>query len=672
MTLEELLVSVGIDTEDLTSGAAGAADDVESSLGGIQGAAAGAAVGGLFAAGLSNAMDATAANTKLANQLGLTSEEAERAGGVAGDVFSAGFGDSIDGVSEALGAVTSNIGGLGKATDAELDQMTRSALALADTFEFDVGESTQAVGTLIKTGMAKDGIEAFDLLTAAAQKLPPKLREEVPAMISEYGEFFDQLGFSGPDAMGLLAQAAQDPTFQLDKLGDAVKEFTLQMADTAKVEKPLKQLGLKVKDIQKLMNTGHGTEAFDQVTTALKNVEDQTKRTSIQAALFGGPGEDMGNSLLNLDATGAAAATGLDKAKGAAKGVTDSVAASKSMDAIMRTLATTVGELLAPALKVLADFMKENPGLIKVLAPILVGLAAAIGIAVVAQWAWNAALWAWPGTWIIAGIMALVAVIVLIVVYWDQIAAKTGEVWDWIVGKLGEAWDWIAQKAVATWDWITSKLSDAWEWIKSTLGDAWDWITDKTGAAWDWITGKIQGAVQAQIDAVGWLSKIPGRVAGWLGDMVDWVAGLPGRIAKAARGMWDSIVSGFKSAVNSLIGMWNGLSFTLGGGSFMGVDIPTVRLDTPDIPYLAEGGVTTGPTLAMIGEGNEDEVVAPLSKLDGMLRSVANSVRSTGGQPREQRVVLDVVGADSEFVEFLRAVTRTRAGGSIIRLAEEG
>lgn len=670
MTLEELLVSVGINTDDLTSGAAGAADDVESSLGGIKGAAAGAAVGGLFAAGLSNAMDATAANTKLANQLGLTSEEAERAGGVAGDVFSAGFGDSIDGVNEALGAVTSNIGGLGKATDDELDQMTRSALALADTFEFDVGESTQAVGTLIKTGMAKDGIEAFDLLTAAAQKLPPTLREEVPALISEYGEFFDQLGMSGPDAMGLLAQAAQDPTFQLDKLGDAVKEFTLQMSDTAKVKEPLKELGLKVKDIQKLMNTGHGTEAFDQVTTALKNVEDQTKRTSLQAALFGGPGEDMGNSLLNLDATGAAAATGLDKATGAAKDVTDTVAASKSMDSIMRTLATTVGELLAPALKVLADFMKENPGLIKTLAPILVGLAAAIGIAVVAQWAWNAALWAWPGTWIIAGIMALVAVIVLIVVYWDEIATKTGEVWDWITGKLGEAWDWITQKSSETWDAVTGALSDAWDWITGKLGDAWDWITEKAQTAFDFVTGIIETAITAQIDAIGWLAAVPGRVKGWLDDMVGWVSDLPGRIGKAAKGMWNSITSGFKSAVNSLIGMWNGLSFTLGGGSFMGVDIPTVRLDTPDIPYLAEGGVTTGPTLAMIGEGREDEAVLPLSKLDGMLRSVAGAVRSTGGQPREQRIVLDVVGADSAFVEFFKDVVRTRAGGDVVRLAE--
>lgn len=648
MTLEELMVSVGINADDLTSGAQGAADEVESSLGGIHAAAAGAAVGGLFSMGLSNAVDAMAANTKLANQLGLTEAEAERAGGVAGDVFSAGFGDSIDGVNEALGAVTTNIGGLGEATDAELTQMTKSAMALSDTFEFDLAESTQAVGTMIKSGLAKDGTEALDLLAAAAQKLPPALREELPVLTKEYSEFFDQLGFSGADMMGMLTEAAKNPIFEIDKVGDAVKELGLILSDTGKAKEPLKALGLDVKDIQKLVDTGHGTKAFDQIVGALKNVESQTKRTALQGALFGGPGEDMGNTLLKLHAGGAAAASGMDEAAGAAKHVADSVAASKSMDSIMRTMATTIGEMLAPALKVLADFLKEHPGLIKILAPILLTLAAAIGIAVVAQWAWNASLWAFPGTWIIAGIIALIAIIVLIIVYWDEIAAATGRAWDWIKGKLSAVWDWIATK----------------------VSEIWGWISDKTTSAWNWITGKVTAAMNAQIAAVGWLGKLPGRVAGWFNTMVKYVSGLPGRIARAASGMWDSITSGFKSTVNSLIGMWNGLSFTLGGGSFMGVPIPSVTLSTPDIPYLADGGITTGPTLAMIGEGREDEAVLPLSKLDGMLRGVASAVRNTGGQPREQSLTLDVVGADSEFVEFFKSIVRNKAGGSVVRLGE--
>ncbi|WP_299542014.1 hypothetical protein [uncultured Streptomyces sp.] len=651
MTLEELLVTVGIDTAELTSGAEGAAADVEASLGGIQAAAAGAAVGGLFAMGLASAMDAEAATTKLQNQLGLTEAEAARAGTLAGDVYAAGFGGSMDAVADALAGVTANIGGLGSATDAELDQMTKSALTLADTFEFDVGESTQAVGTMIKTGMVKDGLQAFDLLTAAAQQLPPKLREEVPAMISEYGEFFDQLGFTGPDMMGLLAQAAQDPTFQLDKLGDAVKEFTLQMADTEKVKAPLKELGLDVKDLQALMDKGHGTEAFDQVTTALKGVESQTERTALQAALFGGPGEDMGNSLLGLDAAGAAAATGLDDAAGAAKAVTDNAAAAAAADSIMRTFAQTLGELLAPALSVVAGFLKENPALIKVLVPVLALLAVAIGIAVIAQWAWNTALWAFPGTWIVAAIIAIIAIIVLVIVYWDEIAAATGRAWDWIVDKLGAAWTWIKNVAAATWNGIVSAAR----------------------AAWNWVASIVAGAVDAFMSDVRRAAALPGMVANWFGQVVAWVRSLPGRIAAAASGMWDGITAGFRSMVNSLISGWNSLSFSIGGGSIMGVDIPSITLSTPNIPMLAAGGVTTGPTLAMIGEGAEQEAVLPLSKLDGMMRSVAGAVRGTGGQSRTVLEIRDDGSEASAFiVAALQRAVRTDGRGDVQILLGDG
>lgn len=42
------------------------------------------------------------------------------------------------------------------------------------------------------------------------------------------------------------------------------------------------------------------------------------------------------------------------------------------------------------------------------------------------------------------------------------------------------------------------------------------------------------------------------------------------------------------------------------------------------LPKLAAGGITNGPTLAMIGEGREREVVAPLSKFDAMVDSRAS------------------------------------------------
>jgi hypothetical protein len=45
-----------------------------------------------------------------------------------------------------------------------------------------------------------------------------------------------------------------------------------------------------------------------------------------------------------------------------------------------------------------------------------------------------------------------------------------------------------------------------------------------------------------------------------------------------------------------------------------------------EIPGLASGGIVTGPTLAMVGEGGESEAVMPLSKLDSMIGAGGTNV----------------------------------------------
>ena len=48
---------------------------------------------------------------------------------------------------------------------------------------------------------------------------------------------------------------------------------------------------------------------------------------------------------------------------------------------------------------------------------------------------------------------------------------------------------------------------------------------------------------------------------------------------------------------------------------------------------MADGGIVTGPTHALIGEGNESEAVMPLSKLKGMLNTTfsAGAMSGSGG-----------------------------------------
>ena len=190
-------------------------------------------------------------------------------------------------------------------------------------------------------------------------------------------------------------------------------------------------------------------------------------------------------------------------------------------------------------------------------------------------------------------------------------------------------------------------------------------------------------AVRAVMTAISWLSSIPGKVSGWfsqakdwairkLQELLSWLSGLPGRVSRAVSGLFDGIPKAFRGAVNSVIGAWNNLHFTIGGGSIMGVSIPSITLNTPNIPFLAKGGIATGPTLAMVGEGRESEAIMPLSKLEQLLR-LPGSAPSTGKvQPFEARFTLAFEGADDKFVDFLQEITRKKGGGSITKLAGEG
>jgi SLT domain-containing protein len=73
------------------------------------------------------------------------------------------------------------------------------------------------------------------------------------------------------------------------------------------------------------------------------------------------------------------------------------------------------------------------------------------------------------------------------------------------------------------------------------------------------------------------------------------------------RALWNATIGGFGFDVPGWLP-------EIGGKSFKFPKIPAF----PSIPGLADGGIVTGPTLALIGEGNEPEAVIPLSRMGEM------------------------------------------------------
>jgi phage-related minor tail protein len=277
----------------------------------------------------------------------------------------------------------------------------------------------------------------------------------------------------------------------------------------------------------------------------------------------------------------------------------------------------------------------------------------ASGIATAAQWAWNLAMSANPIGLIIIAIGALIAIVVLIIANWDQVSAFLIDTWNNIAAVATDVWNNVASFFTDLWNGIVAGIGAAVDWLVqmfmqwTVLGfiiSNWQPIMDFFVGLWNgiigWITTVWSGFIGwlsdgAALFVAGW-SAIWSRVgeffsglwngiiagvqtaAGWVFSqfdaVVNFVGGLPGRIGAVASGMWNGITDAFRSAINWIIGMWNGLSFKIPSLEFMGMKVGGFTLAVPQIPYLANGGVTSGPALAVVGDNvGGQEVIEPLA-----------------------------------------------------------
>lgn len=260
------------------------------------GLAMGAAAGAAIAAGVAANINLGKANDKLAAQLGLTGRDARRAGRVAGGLYRDAYGDSIEGVNDAVGAVMSSIEGMSHASGRRLERVTAKALDFASAFEVDVQRAVQIAGQAVETGLAKNATQAFDLITAASQKVPSAVREDFLDAADEYGQFFAGLGYSGQQAFAMLVDASDKGMYGLDKMGDAVKEFTIRSTDMSKTSKQAyKSLGLDAHDMTNAILAGgdKAQGATQKIINGLLSMKDPSKQAQAALALFGTPLEDL-------------------------------------------------------------------------------------------------------------------------------------------------------------------------------------------------------------------------------------------------------------------------------------------------------------------------------------------------------------------------------------------
>jgi hypothetical protein len=121
------------------------------------------------------------------------------------------------------------------------------------------------------------------------------------------------------------------------------------------------------------------------------------------------------------------------------------------------------------------------------------------------------------------------------------------------------------------------------------------------------------------VDGIKWyfttMWGVAKSVFGWI---VDTITSTVSTVGKVFGTVVDAITGPFKAAFNGVAKLWNS---TIGKFSFTVPSwVPGIGgkgFEMPDIPMLAQGGIVTGPQLAMIGESGPEAVI-PLSKLSSM------------------------------------------------------
>lgn len=237
------------------------------------------------------------AMNQLQASTGATEEEMKKLEEAAKNVYGNNFGENIEDVANSMATVNQQL----KLTGTELETATQKGLALRDTFEFDIEESTRAVNALMKQfGITAD--EAYDIIATGAQN-GANQNGDLLDILNEYSNHYAQLGLSADDFAQSLVTASDVGVFSMDKVGDAVKEFGIRAQDgSATSIAAFETLGFNADEMTKKFASGGDTarDAMLEVVGALQAMEDPVAKNAAGVGLFGTMYEDLGPKVLDI------------------------------------------------------------------------------------------------------------------------------------------------------------------------------------------------------------------------------------------------------------------------------------------------------------------------------------------------------------------------------------
>ena len=314
--------------------------------------AAAVAVGGMA---VKSATDMDQAMNQFIASTGKGQEESERYQKVLEDIYANNYGEDFGDIAQGMAEVNKQLGDM---SDEKLQNITEGAFALRDTFEYEIPESTRAAKAMIDN-FGVDGEKAMALIAAGAQN-GLDFSGELLDSISEYSVQFAKVGLDADDMFKIFQAGADSGAFNLDKVGDAIKEMAIRVVDGSDTTKAgFEAIGLNADDMAARFAAGgeSAKEAFQETIDALAAMEDPLAQNTAGVNLFGTQWEDLGaDAVTALASIGDEAYATADDLKSLQEIKYDDLGAMlEGLQRSLELLLIPLGEALIPLLTTLIE-----------------------------------------------------------------------------------------------------------------------------------------------------------------------------------------------------------------------------------------------------------------------------------------------------------------------------
>jgi hypothetical protein len=379
------------------------------------------------------------------------------------------------------------------ATSLTIEILTDAAKAVSGINQIDsktqsLGSTMKGVGGAIAGAFSTKEIIGFAQTALTAGLALKGAMKNVGLVFGEAGAGVKAWGETAAGAFGMTASAADEAAA---KVGVALTGFGLSQQEAATYSEKLVQ---RSAELAKVMGVDQA-EVLARVSAAMRGRTAGLKDYGVQVA----KGADA-TAILNafMDQTSQYSGRA-DTAMG-------------EFHATMGNLTEQIGMALIPVLNALlplfqwvADWATNNKAAFTAIVLIVGGLALAFSVATVAAGIFGAVTWAtlWPILAVVGGVVALIAVIILVTKYW-------GDLVQWFKDGWHAVQDFVASLGILVLAF-------------GPLGAA-ILVVENFGKAWDTVRGiidKVVGVIQKVVEAVG-------NAANKVGEFLSHIPHIPG------------------------------------------------------------------------------------------------------------------------------------------------